>query len=93
MLNALEFEKIFPEREEKQQARYPCVFAPLPGWRVHAKVFLIDCVKRSKVSHGPYIQVDQDNVLHLPASAVQLTWTQTAHYNVNHSSVAAFCKS
>lgn len=76
---------------QKQQERSVCVFAPLPGWRVYAKVFLIDCVERSKVFHGPHIQVDQGNVFHLPASAVQLTWTQATHYThylLNHWSVA-----
>lgn len=58
----------------------------LPSWRVHAKVLLVDGVKGYKVSHGPHIQVDQDNVLHRPASAVQLTWSQTTHENKKHRS-------
>lgn len=45
-------------------------------------MFLIDSIEQKKVSHGPHIDVNQDNVLHLPASAVQLTWIQTLHYIV-----------
>lgn len=90
LLNALEFD--FPWEIKKQRARYLSAFAPLPGWRVCAKVSLILCIEQNKVSHGSQIQVDQDNVLHLPASALQLTWTKTTHYNTSHSSLSALCK-
>ena len=62
----------------------------LPGWRIYVKVFLIDGVQRNKIFHGPHIQVNEDNVLQLPASAVQLTWTET-HVLVYHCSVA-YCQ-
>lgn len=74
-------------RTENNCCREANVLAPLPCWRVYAKVFLIDCVEWNKVFHASHIQVDQDNVLHLPASAVQLTWTQATHYTVYHCSV------
>lgn len=72
--------KPFCNRGDRHREKPKCVFTPLPGGRVYAKVFLIHSVEWTKVFHTAHIQVNQDNVLHLPAPAVQLTWTQATHY-------------
>ncbi|TNN33524.1 hypothetical protein EYF80_056314 [Liparis tanakae] len=73
----LDFEKLVCLDVDVLEGERPGV-GPVPGWRVHAKVFLVDGVESNEVLHGRHVQVDEDDVLHAPASAVQLTWTQRA---------------
>lgn len=55
----------------------------LPGWRVHTKVFLIDWIEWNKVCHWLHVQMNKDDILQLPAFAVQLTCARTTHHTIN----------
>lgn len=44
----------------------------VPCGGIEAEVFFVNCVGFTKVLHAAHIEVDQDNVLHLPAVYVQV---------------------